>query len=266
MDSRARGLTLSLGKLGPGDPRRRADDSLFMTSPDASGARPLAAAEGLKPPMVSPSNPCVAPLARNAEESDAALVAAARAGAREGRPDACFQIWSKYAPFVLRLVRGYCGPRADRDDLAQEVFLRVFSRIDELRDPNALRGFIAGICLGVVRNMSRRARVRGSPHPLPADDERIEVPPPGGEDEARQALRHLWRLLDAASAEDRSLFVARYVERMEMSDVAQAHGVSIGTAKRRVTRMTQRMEAAMQKDAVLAEYVGKLIDKSGPLR
>jgi RNA polymerase sigma-70 factor (ECF subfamily) len=233
--------------------------------------------------MVSPSNPCVAPSARDIDESDAALVAAARdgaharerggerAGEHAGEPDrrteACFQIWSKYAPFVVRLVRGYCGPRADLDDLAQEVFLRVFSRIDEVRDPNALRGFIAGICLGVVRNMSRRARVRGAPSPLSADDdERIQVPAPGTEDEARQALRHLWRLLDAASAEDRSLFVARYVERLEMSEVAQAHRVSIGTAKRRVTRMTERMEAAMLKDAVLAEYVGKLVGKSGHLR
>lgn len=208
--------------------------------------------------MLSPFNECVASGAPSADDGDAALVVAAR----QGETNACFRIWSKYAPFVSRLVRGYFGPHSERDDVAQEVFLRVFSRIDELRDPNALRGFIAGICLGVARNMGRRARVRGAPRPaLDDDDERPEVPMPGIEDEARQALRHLWRLLDAASVEDRSLFVARYVERMDMHDVAEAHRMSMGTAKRRVTRMTQRIEAAMAADAVLSEYAGKLLRK-----
>lgn len=180
------------------------------------------------------------------------------AAARRGDSRACFEIWSKYAPVVLRLIRGYFGPGADRDDLAQEVFLRVFSRLDELRDPHALRGFIAGICLGVARNMSRRLRIR-SVLRFSADDEELEILVPGLDDEARQVIRHLVRVLNAASAEDRSLFVCRYVEKWEMNDVAQAHGFSVGTAKRRVARMTSRIDAAMALDGVLAEYTGRLL-------
>jgi RNA polymerase sigma-70 factor (ECF subfamily) len=44
--------------------------------------------------------------------------------------------------------------------MCQEVFLRFFTRIDELRDRNALRSFLIGICLGVAQNELRRARVR----------------------------------------------------------------------------------------------------------
>lgn len=210
--------------------------------------------------MLIPSLQCAAPIAPgdsggdSENDSDAALVAAAR----RGEPRASFRIWSKYAPFVLRLVRGYFGPDADRSDVAQEVFLRVFSRLDELREPDALRGFIAGICLGVARNMSRRARIRAvlrlSPH-----EDHTEPSVSATEGEARQTLRHLTLLLNAASAEDRSYFVARYVEKLEMSEVAQAHRVSIGTAKRRLASMTVRIEAAMAQDPVLTEYVGKLL-------
>jgi RNA polymerase sigma-70 factor (ECF subfamily) len=211
--------------------------------------------------MLNPSSQYVAPSAPAApasDDGDAALVAAAR----RGETAACFRIWSKYTPLVLRLVRGYFGPGAEKDDLAQEVFMRVFSRMDELRDPNALRGFIAGICLGVARNMSRRARIR-SVLRLSSTQDCPEVLVPGIEDESRQVIRHLWRLLNAASAEDRSLFVARYVEKLEMIDVAQAHRISIGTTKRRIARMTHRMEAAMERDAVLAGYAGKLFRKGG---
>jgi RNA polymerase sigma-70 factor (ECF subfamily) len=161
---------------------------------------------------------------------------------------------------VTRLVRGYFGPGAERDDLAQEVFLRVFSRIDELRDPSALRGFIAGICLGVARNMGRRARIR-SILQLSSRDDYPDAVVRQTADEAREATRHLWGLLNAASAEDRSLFVARYVEQLPMPEVAQAHGISIGTAKRRVARMTTRIDTAIGQDVVLAEYVGKLLRK-----
>jgi RNA polymerase sigma-70 factor (ECF subfamily) len=221
-------------------------------------------------PMLNPLGQCVAPAATSAapgdgsaaDDGDAALVA----GARRGDTAACFRIWSKYAPFVSRLVRGYFGPRAERDDLAQEVFLRVFSRIDEVRDPAALRGFIAGICLGVVRNMSRRARIRAIlrlSSSASEEEPEPEIAVPGIEDEARQVLRHLWRLLDTASTEDRSLFVARYVEKMEMTDIALAHDFSIATAKRRVARMTARVAAKMRRDPVLADYAAKLFNKKG---
>jgi RNA polymerase sigma-70 factor (ECF subfamily) len=203
--------------------------------------------------MVKLSTQPAMPGPRVTDEADAALVAAARRG-DEG---ACFRIWSRYAPFVSRLMRVHSGRRAEQDDMAQEVFLRVFSRIDELRDPNALRGFVAGICLGVARNMNRRARIR-SIVALAIDEEGPEAPVPAADDETRQVLGRLLGLLAAVGDEDRTLFLCRYVEKMEMNDVAVAHGLTIGTAKRRVARMTSRISAAMERDALLAQYAAKL--------
>jgi len=189
------------------------------------------------------------PPGEDLDETDAALVAAARGGDES----ACFRLWSRYAPLVRRLIRAQSGGRGDGDDLAQEVFLRVFSRLEEIRDPNALRGFIAGICLGVMRNANRRGRIRAILRFAP-DENLPEMLVPGIHDESRQVLRHLVRLLDGVSSEDRSLFVCRYVERIDIKDIAMAHGMRLGTAKRRVARMTRRLSAAMQHDPVLAGY------------
>lgn len=191
------------------------------------------------------------------DETDAALVAAAR----KGDEGASFRIWSRYAPFVRRLIRAQSGGRGDADDLAQEVFLRVFSRLAEIRDPNALRGFVAGICLGVMRNANRRGRIRAILRFAP-DESLPEVLVPGIHDESRQVLRHLQRLLDAVSPEDRSLFICRYVERIDIKDIAMAHGMRLGTAKRRVARMTRRISAAMQHDPVLAAYAHHWMNRS----
>ena len=98
--------------------------------------------------------PCV----RSVPAADDDTSLAAALAARE--PQAATIAWTRLSPLVLRLLRRYFGPGADRQDLCQEVFLRFFSRIDELRDQAALRSFLIGITLGVAQNEVRRAKVR----------------------------------------------------------------------------------------------------------
>jgi len=185
-------------------------------------------------------------------EDDAALLTAARADDR-GR----FLLWSRYSPIVTGLVRRFFGPGPDHPDVCQEVFLRVFRRLNEVRDPQALRGFIAGICLGVSRNELRRMRVRRFVG-LCAHDAMPDAPIQPSDAEAREALLGLYRLLDKLGSEYRSLFVARYMETMDLTEVASAHNWSLATAKRRLARLSSRVEARMKGDAVLSEYVDGL--------
>jgi len=205
----------------------------------------------LRPVVHSPPPPQLVPA--DAGEDDSLLVGAARRGDRQ----ACRAIWEKYASLVQRLVRRFFGPGPDHPDVCQEAFLRVFKRLDQLREPAALPGFIIGITLGVARNEVRRHRIR-SIVGLISPDEWPAVAPSEVQDEAREALRALYRLLDSLGAEDRSLFVARYVEKMEMTDVAATHGLSLSTVKRRIARLTLRVDARMKSEPALAEYAGLL--------
>ncbi|HJX51926.1 MAG TPA: sigma-70 family RNA polymerase sigma factor [Polyangia bacterium] len=184
---------------------------------------------------------------------DESLVCAARGGDRR----ACQAIWEKYAPLVQRLVRRFFGPGPDRADVCQEAFLRVFKRLAELREPAALPGFIIGITLGVARNEARRRRIRAIVG-LNSTDEWPAAAVPGAEDEAREAMRALYRLLDYLGAEDRSLFVARHVEKMEIAEVATVHGLSLSTVKRRIARLALRVDARMKSEPALVKYVGLL--------
>lgn len=176
------------------------------------------------------------------------------AALRRGDEKAYAAAWLDLGPMVRRLVGRFFGPGAETSDLAQEVFLRFFRRIGELRTPDGLRGFLAGICLGVARNELRRARVRR----WVGLTSNGRVPEPAGEAadiEAREALSRLYRLLDRVSAEDRSLFVARFLEKMEMAEVAEAHGLSYGTAKRRVSRAVGRIHRQIGRDPALGLYL-----------
>jgi RNA polymerase sigma-70 factor (ECF subfamily) len=202
--------------------------------------------------MLSPSaSPPLGP--GHPGSGDEALVVAARAGDRQ----ACRAIWEKHTGLVQRLVRRFFGPGPDHSDVCQEVFLRLFKRLSELRDPAALPGFIVSITLGVARNEVRRRRIRAIVGLSPTD-ELPNLTTPALSSEAREAVRALYRVLDQLGAEDRSLFVARYVEKMEMTEVASAHGISLSTAKRRIARLAQRVEARIKVEPALAEYGGQL--------
>jgi RNA polymerase sigma-70 factor (ECF subfamily) len=180
-------------------------------------------------------------------------VYAARAGDRW----ACHAIWEKYTPVVQRLVRRFFGPGPDLPDVCQESFLRIFRRLDEVREPEALAGFILSVTLGVARNEFRRRKIRAIIGLRPTEDM------PGQTDEwrtqdAREEIAALYRLLDRLSAGERSLFVSRYVEKLEITEVATIHDISISTAKRRLRRLTETVDRNMEAEPALKEYVGRL--------
>ena len=183
---------------------------------------------------------------------------AALAAALVGRdPLAPGLAWTRLSPLVLRLLRRYFGPGPDRQDLCQEVFLRFFTRIDELRDRNALRSFLIGICLGVAQNELRRARVRRWIF-LTQSGDLPETPISAASPETREATARVYKILEGVSAEDRALFVTRYIEKMDLAEIAAAVGRPLSTTKRRLARATKRISARMKGDPALAEYVDGL--------
>jgi RNA polymerase sigma-70 factor (ECF subfamily) len=187
-------------------------------------------------------------------EPDASLAAALVAGDR----DAARTAWRRFSPVVLRILRRYFGPGPDQHDLCQEVFLRFFSRIAELRDRRALRSFLLGICLGVAQNALRRGRIRRAFVVMPAGE--LPEQPSGPCDlEAREAVTRFYRILVKVDARDRALFVVRHVEKMELADIAAANGWPLMTTKRRVARATRRVALKMKRDPALTEYVERLL-------
>lgn len=182
-------------------------------------------------------------------DEDALLAAALLAG----DPGAAARAWRLLSPLVLRTLRRHAVGGSDARDLCQEVFLRFFARITELRDPRALRSFLIGICVGVAQNEQRRGWIR-----------RIVVLAPTGElplaaasatdSAAREALERLCAILAAAQPEERMLFVLRHIEKMELAGIAAASGRTVPSAKKRAARATRRLGLKMQRDPALADY------------
>lgn len=185
--------------------------------------------------------------------SDAALVLAGRAGDVSAQRD----IWLRYAPLVGRFLRRALGPDADAEDLLQDVFLKVFERLDDVRDPEALRSFLFAVAMNAIRYELRRRRARrllsfewARPERTPRSE---PAPSP-----ARLAMRRVYEILDRLGASEREVFVLRHLEGWELTEIAAQVGLSLATVKRRLSAAGQRVFAQAERDPFLIDYLAAL--------
>ena len=172
------------------------------------------------------------------------------------QPEAAMVAWRRFHPLVETTLRRMLGPGGDLQDLTQEVFLRFFSKVEELKKLESLRPFVMAIAVRRAQEEIKRRRVRRWFAPVLGD--RMDSPPSAEIDpEHREAIVHLYRLIDRLGVKDRTIYVLRYIEGLEQAQISQTLGVSVSTVRRRLGRLSRRVGQMVRADAVLAEYLGK---------
>jgi RNA polymerase sigma-70 factor (ECF subfamily) len=174
------------------------------------------------------------PAASRTPTLQAQLVAAAQAGDRA----AYGRLYDRFAPMVHGLLLARV-PRADVDDLVQDVFLQAMRRIGSLREPEAFGGWLATIARNRARDHWRRGEdtvelsddVTGTPHP---------------EADALSVLAAIRRLPEAY----RETLVLRLVEGMTGPEIAERTGLTPGSVRVNLHRGMQMLRDALaRKDA-----------------
>jgi RNA polymerase sigma-70 factor, ECF subfamily len=163
-------------------------------------------------------------------------------------------LFDVHAEMVERILARILGRDVDLADLLQDVFVRALEGIDRLTDPRLLRSWIAGIAVRTARE-TIRARARRKWLRFLPGYELPEVPAPPLDDEAREALRSAYAILERLSADDRIAFCLRNIEGMELLDVARACETSVSTVKRRLERAEQRFVALARREPALVPWL-----------
>ncbi len=79
---------------------------------------------------------------------------------RHGDRDAWRDLVEEYSRYVYAIImRGYRLSESDAEDVFQDVFARVFERLETLRDDDALRGWIAQVTRNLCSDHLRRAHL-----------------------------------------------------------------------------------------------------------
>jgi RNA polymerase sigma-70 factor (ECF subfamily) len=173
----------------------------------------------------------------------------------EGDRAAFEAIYREHADRVFALLTRLVGPDREREDLMQEVFIRLHPALARFRGDCALSTFIYQITTRVAVDHLRRRRRRRT-EALAADDTLDldgEIDPglsPADQAARRQELADALALLDALSPKLRAAFVLREVMGLSHDEVARivashpaAARMRVALARRAIAKLCARKDS-----------------------
>jgi RNA polymerase sigma-70 factor (ECF subfamily) len=167
-------------------------------------------------------------------EDDAALVARIRAGDKAAEE----MVYRRHVRYVGGMLVRLLGSRADAEDAIQETFVIALEQVGSLRDPRALRGWLAQIAVSQARRKFRRRKLLralgldGTRHEVDLEAfARAEVTA-----DVRARISTLAKLLGRLPVDQRVAWSLRNIEGQALEEVALLCGCSLATAKRRIAQ------------------------------
>ena len=199
----------------------------------------------------SPTSDAQADVATDSgDPTDAALVTRCLNGQRE----AFEELFDRHGPRIYNIVYRLCGNPTEAEDLAQETFLRAFTTLHTLRQPQAFAGWLSRIAtntsLGILRRRRSLAFVELSEevsNTFPDDSHWQSPQDVALTDDDRQAVR---ATLERMVPSQRVALALREVEGLSYADIARTLGVSSSAVEVLIFRARRRFRE--QYEAVAA--------------
>jgi RNA polymerase sigma-70 factor (ECF subfamily) len=163
------------------------------------------------------------------DASDSALVRAVLAGDRE----AFAPLVERHRRAVLVCAFAVTASQAAADDVAQDAFVRAFTKLDTCRDPARFRPWLLAITRRVALNHVR-AHARRREQSL---DERTPdtVAGPASALDARQTRARLLVAIQQLSPVQREVLVLADLESLPHADIAERTGLSVLMSRRHLS-------------------------------
>jgi RNA polymerase sigma-70 factor (ECF subfamily) len=168
------------------------------------------------------------------------------------------------ATYEQRIFRFHLVSVRDRDvaqTLTQETFLRAWNARASFRGDCAVSTWLMRIALNLVRDHTRTDRFRFwkrvSETAVDVSDVSSHIPHRDSSLEsrliAREQLNLVWESVAQLSERQRQVFLLRFLEEMELSEIASITGLPISTVKTHLYRALAAVRArhnALQKDSL----------------
>jgi RNA polymerase sigma-70 factor, ECF subfamily len=189
---------------------------------------------------------------RTAEQSESALVTAAKAG----NYDAFEQLVNRYEHKIYRLGLNITGNPEDAEDVLQEAFLKAFENLPRFREDSRFYTWIVRIAVNQALMKLRKRRTDRSvslDDPIEEDGEVIPrdfadwKPNPEqllGRTETREVLE---KAIQDLPPSFRTVFTLRDVEGLSTEETAEMLGLTISAVKARLFRARLRLREELSK-------------------
>jgi len=181
---------------------------------------------------------------------DAALLR----GLQREEAGAAAELYDRFAPHIRRVLGRIMGADPELHDLLHEVFVQALRSIHKVEDGTRLKAWLTTVAVYTARGCIRkRGRLRWLGFRAP--DQLPPVEGANADPEILEALRLLYEILESLPADLRIAFSLRFVDKMELTEVAEACDVSLATIKRRIAKAERRFVLRARRESALLPWV-----------
>ncbi|HUM03794.1 MAG TPA: RNA polymerase sigma factor [Thermoanaerobaculia bacterium] len=161
---------------------------------------------------------------------------------RRGEPEGATELFRKYSAPLLRYADRLLGSRAEAEEVAQEVFLKLIARVDQYDGRAPVASWLFAIAANACRDRLRKSGRRTSVS-LEAVAETAAQDPPADrallESERRRLVRRA--LLRLSEDQREALILARYHD-LPYAEIARTLAISEGAVKTRIFRAMEKLK------------------------
>jgi RNA polymerase sigma-70 factor (ECF subfamily) len=174
--------------------------------------------------------------------------------AKQGDDQAFNQIVQAYRRRILGTISRLIGRPEDVEDVGQEVFVRLYYSLDQLREPDVFEPWLYRLTVNAAYDYLRRQRRRPEARMSDLSEQQVMMADAdAGTVAQREELRQgkvrdfVNSLLGAVSEEDRILLTLKEVEGLSLKQLEGVYNVNENALKVRLFRARQRVLKAFAK-------------------
>jgi RNA polymerase sigma-70 factor (ECF subfamily) len=164
------------------------------------------------------------------------------------------RIVESHRPQIFRFLLASLRDVDLAETLTQECFLKAHRNWGSFRGDSSAMTWLMRIAINLQKDHWRNRRLQFWRHTQTNSvdlDEAGEWLPSGERNVEQQLLAqeqvaHVWKIVGNLSERQRTVFLLRYVEERELSEIAQATGLSEGTVKAHLSRALSKVRAELR--------------------
>ncbi len=174
--------------------------------------------------------------------------------AREGDDGAFNQVVQAYRRRILGTISRLISRREDVEDVGQEVFLRLYYSLDQLREPEMFEPWLYRLTVNAAYDYLRRQKRRPEARMADLSEQQVVVADASAstlaqtEENRKGRIREfVHALLGGVSEEDRILLTLKEVEGLSLKQLEAIYKVNENALKVRLFRARQRVLKAFER-------------------
>jgi len=146
------------------------------------------------------------------------------------------ELWRRFSDSLRRFILNKVKNEALADDLLQETFIRIHSKIDSLRDETKVQSWVFQVARNIINDHFRKN------NPISVDEvpEMIE-PEPESDEAMTETIRDMVLFMEDLPEQDCQALCQVEFAGISVKDYAEKTGISYTAAKSRVARARHKL-------------------------